>query len=171
MQKYNGRSLQRMSSKYFRTSRPKSASLPKQKVFKKPRPASASTYFDSKMLGIYNNNINNNRSNTNNNKIKYKTINSSHRSFRDALKLKKGKIHFNKIDNEKKLMDLRFVNLDKMYKENNKRAVNLARLNDVYRLQLNKALNMYSPKIHLKDMKQIQIEDKNSKNNTYNQSD
>ena len=56
-------------------------------------------------------------------------------------------------------MDLRYVNLNKMYKENNKRAVNLGRLNEIYRVQLNKALNMYSPKKHLKDMKQLKLND------------
>ena len=156
MQKINGRSLQKISSKYYRTSRPKSASIPKQKIFKKARPASASTYFESKILLINNNN----KSNINNNRIKYKTINSSHRSFRDGLKFQQRKLNSNKIDDEKKLMDLRYVNLDKIYKENNKRFVNLARLNDVYRVQLNKALNMFSAKRHLKDMKQIQIEDR-----------
>ena len=154
LQKFNGLGLQQISSQYYRTSRPKSASTPKQKVFKKARPASASTFYESKMIGI-----NNNKSSVVN-KSKYKTlINSSHRSFRDGFRTKKGKIFLNKNNDEKKLMDLRYVNLNKMYKENNKRAINLGRLNEIYRVQLNKALNMYSPKRHLKDMKQLKIED------------
>ena len=154
LQKFNGLSLQQISSQYYRTSRPKSATTPKQKVFKKMRPASASTFYESKMIGI-----NNNKSSIIN-KSKFKTINSSHRSFRDGFRTKKGgKLFLNKNNDEKKLMDLRYVNLNKMYKENNKRAVNLGRLNEIYRVQLNKALNMYSPKKHLKDMKQLKIED------------
>ena len=151
MQKFNGLGLQHVSSQYFRTSRPKSSSEPKHKIFKKMRPTSASTYYDSKMLALKNN------KNNIDNKTKYKTLNSSHRSFRDGYK-KKGKLILNKNNDEKKLMDLRYVNLDKLYKENNKRAINLGRLNDVYRVQLNKALNMYVPKRHLRDLKQIQIE-------------
>lgn len=152
LQKFNSLGLQNASSQYYRTSRPKSANIPKEKIFKKMRPASASTCYESKMLGI-------NNSNNKMNNRKYKTINSVHRTFRDGYKLKKRKIVFNKTNSEKKLMDLRYINLDKMYKENNKRAINLGRLNDVYRMELNKALNMYTPKRHLKDMKQIQIED------------
>ena len=155
VQKFNGLGLQHMSSIYFRTSRPNSATIPKQKIYKKNRPTSASTYYESKMLGM-----NNNKSSNLANKSKYKTINSSHRSFRTGFKFKQSKLKFKqKNNNEKKLMDLRYINLDKMYKESNKREVNLGRLNDVYRLELNKALNMYSPLRHLKDMKQIQIED------------
>ena len=158
LQKYNGLSLQNISSQYFRTSRPKSAITPKQKIFQKRRPASASTCYDSKMINRNNNNNNNNNNNSNN-KLKYKTINSTYRSFRDGIKVKRQKLRLNKNNDEKKLMDLRYLNLNKIYKENNKRAVNLGRLNDIYRVQLNKALGMYSPIRHLKDMKQIQIED------------
>ena len=154
IQKFNGLSLQQISSKYFRTSKPSSTSIPKQKIFKKMRPTSASTYYESKMFGK-----NYNKSSIVN-KTKYRTINSSHRSFRDGFRLKHRTLKLGpKNNDEKKLMDLRFVNLDQMFKESNKRAVNLGRLNDVYRVQLNKALNMYSPRKHLKDMKQIQIED------------
>jgi hypothetical protein len=165
LQKFNGLGLQHTSSQYYRSSRPKSANTPKEKIFQKMRPASASTCFESKMMGL---NTTKNKMNIRNNlnflklkkeKNKYKTLNSSHRTFRDGYKIKKGKFNFNKVDNEKKLMDLRFTNLDKMYKENNKRSINLARLNDVYRMELNKNLNMYSPKRHLKDMKQIQLEE------------
>jgi hypothetical protein len=98
----------------------------------------------------------------NNRNYKSKTIiNSNNRTFRDGYKVKKEKLKLNKNSDEQKLMDLRYINLDKMYKENNKRAVNLGRLNDIYRLQLNKNLGLFSPSRHLKDMKHIQIEDIN----------
>ena len=155
MQKFNSLGLQHVSSQYFRTSRPKSSTISKPKIFKKMRPESASTCYDSKMFGLTNN------KNFINNKSKYKTLNSYHKSFRDGYKTKKRKLILNKNNDEKKLMDLRYVNLDKLYKENNKRAINLGRLNDVYRVQLNKALNQYVPKKHLKDLQQIQIEDMN----------
>ncbi len=123
VQKFNGLGLQHMSSIYFRTSRPNSATIPKQKIYKKNRPTSASTYYESKMLGM-----NNNKSSNLANKSKYKTINSSHRSFRTGFKFKQSKLKFKqKNNNEKKLMDLRYINLDKMYKERNKREVNLGR--------------------------------------------
>ena len=151
LQKYNGASLKHASSQYYRTSRPKSAIVPEQKVYKQMRPISASTCYDSKMVEL-----NNNRN------YKSKTIiNSSNRTFRDGYKVKKEKLKLNKNSDEQKLMDLRYINLDKMYKENNKRAVNLGRLNDIYRLQLNKNLGLFSPSQHLKDMKHIQIEDIN----------
>ena len=151
LQKYNGLSLKHASSQYYRTSRPKSAIVPEQKVYKQKRPISASTCYDSKMAEL-----NNNRN------YKSKTIiNSNNRTFRDGYKVKKEKLKLNKNSDEQKLMDLRYINLDKMYKENNKRAVNLGRLNDIYRLQLNKNLGLFSPSRHLKDMKHIQIEDIN----------
>lgn len=151
LQKYNGASLKHASSQYYRTSRPKSAIVPEQKIYKQMRPISASTCYDSKMVEL-----NNNRN------YKSKTIiNSSNRTFRDGYKVKKEKLKLNKNSDEQKLMDLRYINLDKMYKENNKRAVNLGRLNDIYRLQLNKNLGLFSPSQHLKDMKHIQIEDIN----------
>ena len=151
LQKYNGASLKHASSQYYRTSRPKSAIVPEQKVYKQTRPISASTCYDSKMVEL-----NNNRN------YKSKTIiNSSNRTFRDGYKVKKEKLKLNKNSDEQKLTDLRHINLDKMYKENNKRAVNLGRLNDIYRLQLNKNLGLFSPSQHLKDMKHIQIEDIN----------
>ena len=159
IQKFNSLGLQHVASQYFRTSRPKSSIIPKQKCFPKMRPASASTCYDSKMLGFSGN------KNFNNNKSKYKTLNSCGKSFRDGYKTKtktqKRKLILNKNDDEKKLMDLRYVNLDKIYKENNKRAINLGRLNDVYRVQINKALNQFAPKKHLKDLNQIQIENMN----------
>ena len=151
LQKYNGSSLKHASSQYYRTSRPKSAIVPEQKIYKQTRPISASTCYDSKMVEL-----NNNRN------FKSKTIfNSNNRTFRDGYKVKKEKLKLNKNSDEQKLMDLRYINLDKMYKENNKRAVNLGRLNDIYRLQLNKNLGLFSPFRHLKDMKHIQIEDIN----------
>lgn len=151
LQKYNGSSLKHASSQYYRTSRPKSAIVPEQKIYKQTRPISASTCYDSKMVEL-----NNNRN------FKSKTIiNSNNRTFRDGYKVKKEKLKLNKNSDEQKLMDLRYINLDKMYKENNKRAVNLGRLNDIYRLQLNKNLGLFSPSRHLKDMKHIQIEDIN----------
>lgn len=151
LQKYNGLSLKHASSQYYRTSRPKSAIVPEQKLYKQVRPISASTCYDSKMVEL-----------NNNKNYKSKTIiNSSNRTFRDGCKLKKEKLRLNKNSDEQKLMDLRYINLDKMYKENNKRAVNLGRLNDIYRLQLNKNLGLFSPSQHLKDMKHIQIEDIN----------
>ena len=151
LQKYNGLSLKHASSQYYRTSRPKSAIVPEQKVYKQIRPISASTCYDSKVVEI-----------NNNKNYKSKTIiNSNNRTFRDGYKVKKEKLKLNKNSDEQKLMDLRYINLDKMYKENNKRAVNLGRLNDIYRLQLNKNLGLFSPSRHLKDMKHIQIGDIN----------
>ena len=151
LQKYNGLSLKHASSQYYRTSRPKSAIVPEQKVYKQMRPISASTCYDSKVVEL-----------NNNKNYKSKTIiNSNNRTFRDGYKVKKEKLKLNKNSDEQKLMDLRYINLDKMYKENNKRAVNLGRLNDIYRLQLNKNLGLFSPSRHLKDMKHIQIEDIN----------
>ena len=145
LQKYNGLSLQHISSQYYRTSKPKSAYTPKPKSCQKIRPPSASTCYDSKMV--------NKKSN---NKVKFRTINST---FRDGRKIKQRQLRMNKNTDEKKLMDLRHIDLNKVFKENNKRAVNLGRLNDIYRVQLNKALGIYSPIKHLKDLKQIQIED------------
>ena len=151
LQKYNGQSLKHASSQYYRTSRPKSAIVPEQKIYKQTRPVSASTCYESKIAE---------RNNHRNYKSKT-IINSNNRTFRDGYKVKKEKIKLNKNSDEQKLMDLRYINLDKMYKENNKRAVNLGRLNDIYRLQLNKNLGLFSPSRHLKDMKHIQIEDMN----------
>ena len=91
LQKYNGQSLKHASSQYYRTSRPKSAIVPEQKIYKQTRPVSASTCYESKMAE---------RNNHRNYKSKT-IINSNNRTFRDGYKVKKEKIMY-------KLIALRF---------------------------------------------------------------
>ena len=78
--KFNGLSLQRLSSQYYRTSRVKSSSFPKKQIFKKNRSVSVSTCYDSKMLSLSNSKLNVN------NKAKYGNLNASQSSFRDGIK-------------------------------------------------------------------------------------
>ena len=154
MQKINMKGLKHSATQYFRTSRPKSANnVIKQKYSKKIRPTSASTCYESKMF------VPIKKKNIVNNTPKYKTLNFTHKSFRDGNNFKEVKLRLGSNNDEKKLMDLRYLNLEKMFKDSNKKPINFGHLNDIYRLQLNKGLNDYSPRRHMKDMKKCQYDD------------
>ena len=137
LHKTNALSLQKTSSQYFRTSRPKTATI-ETKQNPKARPVSASTYYSSKIIN-----------NNNSKKIKYK-INNKNNVYNKEKPIK--------ISNEQKLLDLRNLDLLKFYKER-KNISYLKRLNDIYRSELHKAFNVYSSLRHLKDMNNIQLDD------------
>ena len=135
LQKFNGKSFKNISLQFYRTNRPRSASDPVEKLKKKMRPKSTTTYCESRI-----------------NKLsKSKIFDTS----------KNDEFSINKVNDEQKLMDLRFINLDNIYKKINKKTINIGRINDIYRFQLNKNFGIFSPLKHLEDIKHIQLDDIN----------
>ena len=118
------------------------------------RPISASTHYESKMFEF---------------KDKYRTsrnkkIKTNQFSFKSSTKESK-KLNIKK--NNRSSDYTRIINFDKKIEKNEKRG-NLEGLNDIYRLKINKSLNFFSPLRHLKEMKEIQVEDVNMKKNINN---
>ena len=58
--------------------------------------------------------------------------------------------------NEEKFRNLIDIDIPKLYSTNKKKHLNLARLNDVYRVQMNKSLRQYNMENHLKELNKIQ---------------
>ena len=119
---------------------------------KKMRPISASTNYESKLLEFK----------------KYKTsrnknIKNNQWSFKSSKEEKKIKLEKNKSTSD----FTRMINYNKKIEENRKRG-NLERLNNIYRLKINRALKVFTPVRHLKVMKEIQVEDVNMKKNINN---
>ena len=57
---------------------------------------------------------------------------------------------------EEKYRNLINIDINKLYSTNKKKHLNLSRLNDVYRVQMNKSLRNYNPENHLKELNKIQ---------------
>ena len=121
------------------------------------RPISASTHYDSKAF-----NIKNKYRASRNKKIK-----TNQWSYKSSTKETK---KMNLVKNKSISDYTKIINFDKKIEKNEKRG-NLERLNDIYRLKINKALNFFSPMRHLKIMKEIQVEDVNMKKNINNLND
>ena len=150
----DGKSLKNISFDFCRTAKlPKSMMIINNKEEKRMRPTSASTFYDSKMFEF------NTNKTTRNRKGSIKQWNF--KSFREGSKIKSLKSKNNIIK------DLKYFNINKMIKEKEKK-VNVERLNDMYRFKINRGLKIYTPAMHLKEMKQIEIEDVNIKRNINN---
>ena len=65
-------------------------------------------------------------------------------------------INFYEDKAEEKYRELINIDIPKLYKTNKKKDLNLARLNDEYRVQMNKSLRFFNPENHLKDLNKIQ---------------
>ena len=146
----DGKSLKNISLNYCRTPRPIIMDIKKEK---KMRPTSASTFYESKMFDF-----NTNKSSRNRN---MKNKQWSYKSFRTGTKMK---LTETKTVNIK---DLRYNNLNKLIKNSEKKG-NMRRLNEMYRIKINRAINMYTPIGNLKDMKKIQLNDVNMRKNINN---
>ena len=57
---------------------------------------------------------------------------------------------------EEKYRNLINIDIPKLYSTNKKKHLNLARLNDIYRVQMNKSLRQYNAENHLKELNKIQ---------------
>ena len=62
---------------------------------------------------------------------------------------------------EEKYRNLINIDIEKLYSTNKKKHLNLSRLNDVYRVQMNKTLHKYNVENHLKELNKIQRDDIN----------
>ena len=62
-------------------------------------------------------------------------------------------------EGEEKFRKLINMDVEKLYSKNKKKKLNLSRLNNEYRLQINKSFNKYKSKKHLKELNKFQIED------------
>ena len=150
----DGISLKNISFDFCKTAKlPKSMMIIKDEEDKKMRPTSASTFYESKMFEFNTNKTSRNRKRN----IKQWNYNS----FREGSKIKLLESKNNNIK------DLKYFNINKMINDNEKKA-NVKRLNDMYRIKINRGLKIYTPAMHLKEMKQIEIEDVNMKRNINN---
>ena len=154
----DNKSLKNISMNFSRTARP--VIVMNNKKERKMRPTSASTFYESKMFESNINKTSRNR--------KFKNKQWSFKSFREGsqsqIKMKlKEKKNIN-------IKDLKYNNLNKIISDNEKEG-NVLRLNDMYRIKMNREIKMYNPIGHLKDMKQIQIEDVHMRKNINNIND
>ena len=152
----DNKSLKNISMNFSKTARP--VIILNNKKERKVRPTSASTYYESKMFESNFNKASRNR--------KLKNKQWSFKSFREGSKIKLKEKKNIKIN----IKDLKQNNLNKIIDENEKKG-NLLRLNDMYRVKMNREMKIYNPIGHLKDMKQIQIEDVNMRRNMNNIND
>ena len=152
----DNKSLKNISMNFSKTARP--VIILNNKKERKVRPTSASTYYESKMFESNFNKASRNR--------KLKNKQWSFKSFREGSKIKLKEKKNIKIN----IKDLKYNNLNKIIDENEKKG-NLLRLNDMYRVKMNREMKIYNPIGHLKDMKQIQIEDVNMRRNINNIND
>ena len=152
----DNKSLKNISMNFAKTARP--VIILNNKKERKVRPTSASTYYESKMFESNFNKASRNR--------KLKNKQWSFKSFREGSKIKLKEKKNIKIN----IKDLKYNNLNKIIDENEKKG-NLLRLNDMYRVKMNREMKIYNPIGHLKDMKQIQIEDVNMRRNINNIND
>ena len=60
---------------------------------------------------------------------------------------------------EEKFRKLQDIDIQKLYKSNKNKKVNLSRLNDNYRIQINKSFGKYKADNHLKELNKIQLND------------
>jgi hypothetical protein len=152
----DNKSLKNISMNFSKTARP--VIILNNKKERKVRPTSASTYYESKMFESNFNKASRNR--------KLKNKQWSFKSFREGSKIKLKEKKNIKIN----IKDLKYNNLNKIIDENEKKG-NLLRLNDMYRVKMNREMKIYNPIGHLEDMKQIQIEDVNMRRNMNNIND
>lgn len=136
----DGNSLKNISMNHCR--RPRPAEIINLKSEKRMRPTSASTFYESKMFEITTNKTSRNR------KLKIKQW--SFKSFREETK---------KRLSQTKDMDIRDVKSDNL---------KLEKVNDMYRVKINRSIKMFKPIGNLKDMKQIQLYDVNMRKNINN---
>ena len=58
---------------------------------------------------------------------------------------------------EEKFRNLINVDIEKLYSTNKQKKLNLGRINEFYRIQMNKVLKKYNPENHLKELNKIQL--------------
>ena len=58
---------------------------------------------------------------------------------------------------EEKFRNLIYVDIEKLYSTNKQKKLNLGRINEFYRIQMNKVLKKYNPENHLKELNKIQL--------------
>ena len=66
-------------------------------------------------------------------------------------------IHENK--GEEKLRNLIDLDVEKLYATSKRKKLNLSRINEIYRVQMNKSLKKYDPETHLRELNKIQLND------------
>ena len=140
---------------------------------------------DNKLLTSRNIEINNNINNTNENtkeetnsnlnsakktrkvlsaldkmkKSNLSTFNDNQSKFAKSLKRKKiiFPLDINQNTGEEKFRNLIYVDVEKLYATNKSKKLNLSRINEIYRVQMNKSLNQYNPDRHLLELNKIQL--------------
>ena len=60
---------------------------------------------------------------------------------------------------EDRLRNLKDVDIEKLYSTHKRNKLNLARMNEIYRIQMNKSLKNYKPENHLKELNKLQLND------------
>ena len=60
---------------------------------------------------------------------------------------------------EEKFRNLINLDVEKLYSSSKRKKLNLSRINEIYRVQMNKSLKKYNPETHLKELNKIQLSD------------
>ena len=140
-------------------------------------------YFDNQLLSSRNLELNlntneNTKEETNSNRNSFKKsrkpasawnkkkkLNSSNiqnkSKFAKSTTMKKSFFPIDLFENkgEEKFRNLIGVDVEKLYSTNKRNKLNLARINEIYRVQMNKSLKNYNPELHLKELNKIQLND------------
>lgn len=112
-----------------------------------------------------NNNFNNNistRSNFLDKNNSFSTFRNKTLTKRDIVYKKNKRLKIKDIFSDKeeeKLKGLKEIDVNHLYKTNKKKNMNLNRLNNNYRVQINKSFGKYKADNHLKDLNKIQLDD------------
>ena len=99
--------------------------------------------------------------------IKNKKMNNYSSFNKSKLHIKPSRVNFSlntpvnlfEDKGEEKYRNLINIDIPKLYSTNKKKHLNLSRLNDVYRVQMNKTLRKYNAENHLKELNKIQRDD------------
>ena len=92
---------------------------------------------------------------------KYNISLYNHSKFAKSTVNKKSFKRFDIYENkgEDRLRNLKDVDIEKLYSTHKRNKLNLARMNEIYRIQMNKSLKNYKPENHLKELNKLQLND------------
>ena len=92
-------------------------------------------------------------------KTNLSTYNNNQSKFAKSVTTKKIFFPIDLYENkgEERFRNLIDVDVEKLYATNKKKKLNLSRINEIYRVQMNKSLKKYHPERHLKELNKIQL--------------
>ena len=170
----NSLSLQKISKKYYRMNSVKTYSCLKdlKNNFKiKMNSTHATNYLNSDNKFNKNKIINGNQKRA----IKSSYLRSKNESYKNIFNNEKlnninnkRKLSFILKNKDEKLKKYATINIDELYKVNDKRFINLERFNDDFRIEMNNTFYKFNPKNHLKQLNEMQRDNISLRQNIQN---